>query len=143
MRRFASRSVGYPSRLGIVLFLFAAMLFPAGGWGAGGELLWDDQFDKGAGDNEAFAIAVQGGRVYAAGRGETAGGDDEWVVRAYDARTGELLWDDLFDKGGPTNVPIAIAAQGGIVYAAGSGTTNTLAFVWVVRAYDAQTGELL
>ena len=79
-------NVGSPRKLGIVLLLFAALISPAGAWGAGGDLLWDDQFDKGDGFlNEALAIAVQGRRVYVAGRGLTTGFTLEWVVRAYDA----------------------------------------------------------
>ena len=105
-----------------------------------GELLWDDQFDYGGGIKGALDIAAQGGIVYAAGSGRTAGGGDEWVVRAYDAWTGELLWDDQFDNG---NEACAIAAQGGRVYAAGSGRTAGFDDEWVVRAYDARTGELL
>ena len=52
----------------------------------GGDLLWDDQFDNGGGRNIANAITAQGNMVYAAGTGETAGSDFEFVVRAYDAR---------------------------------------------------------
>lgn len=67
------------------LFVMASM-GTAEAQNAGGDLLWDDQFDKGGGFNLANAIAVKGNIVSAAGSGQTGEGDDEWVVRAYDAR---------------------------------------------------------
>ena len=139
MRAYMSHMKGMMGNGKIILPFVLSFLLAIGALAKGGGLLWDDQFDKGVGVNAARAITAQGNRVYAAGRGETAGGDDEFVVRAYDAKTGDLLWDDQFDNGGGRNIANAITAQGNMVYAAGRGRTaggNVDEFV--VRAYDAR-----
>ena len=110
---------------------------------AGGDLLWDDQFNNGANNNGAFAITVDRNRVFAGGDGETAGKDLEGVVRAYDAKTGRLLWEDLFNYGGGANCITAITTQGRRVFAAGQGKTAAGIFIGIVRAYEATTGALL
>jgi hypothetical protein len=118
--------------------------------GKKGELLWQDQFDKGGGFNQALSLSAQGSRVFAAGFGLTCddppdcnAGRTAWVVRAYDAKTGQLLWDDRFDKGGGVNQANAVAVKGSGVFAAGQGSTSTGEQEWVIRTYDKKTGELL
>ncbi len=86
MRAYMSHMKGMMRSGKIILPFVLSFLLAIGALAKGGDLLWDDQFDKGGGENEAFAITAQGNRVYAAGSGVTAGGDTEFVVRAYDAR---------------------------------------------------------
>ena len=50
-----------------------------------GNLLWTDELDAGQIGDEAFELAVQNDRVYAAGRAATESGT-QFVVRAYTAR---------------------------------------------------------
>ena len=52
--------------------------------GAGGKLLWEDQVDKGGGFDQALAITAHGNWVFAAGFGQNAAGNSEFLVRAYD-----------------------------------------------------------
>lgn len=108
-----------------------------------GTLLWDDRFDNGGGDSAPFAIAVKGNRVFAAGTGRTAEGAMQWVVRAYDAKTGAVLWQDRFDNGGGNSIAFAIAVKGRRVFAAGRGVVAQETAAWVVRAYDAKSGAVL
>lgn len=111
---------------------------------ASGELCWEDLFDRAGGADEATAVAVSGKRVFVVGRGEGFTGDRDFLVRSYDARTGVLLWDDVFDpSGAPTQgSQQAVAARGRTVVVAGRFFTPRYE-VLVVRAYDARTGAVL
>ena len=61
---------------------------------------------------EARAIAVEGGQLFAAGVGTNARGGLDWLVRAYDAQTGALLWQDLHDRAGRFDAAQAVVAEG-------------------------------
>ena len=100
---------------------------------AGGDLLWEDQFDKAGGGEAAAAIAVEKGRVFAAGAD-----DGDFLVRAYDAKTGALLWEDRFDKAGGSDEAKAIVVEKGRVFAAGQGTNAAGNLDFLVRAYKAK-----
>ncbi|TDJ06704.1 MAG: hypothetical protein E2O67_03425 [Deltaproteobacteria bacterium] len=86
MRAYMSHMKGMMRSGKIILPFVLSFLLAIGALAKGGDLLWDDLFDKGGGFNFARAITAQGNMVYAAGTGETAGSDFEFVVRAYDAR---------------------------------------------------------
>ena len=73
--------------------LIVLLCFVGPCWGAGGIPLWLDLFDNGGGDNVANAIVAQGGRVFAVGGGTTETESFQWVIRAYNAKSGNLLWD--------------------------------------------------
>ena len=106
-------------------------------------MLWEDRFDANDRD-EAFAISAQGNRVFAAGRVYNAGNFDDFAVRAYNALTGDLLWQDQVN--GPAKLDdsaFAIAAQEDRVFAAGRLNNNITGRDFIVRAYDAPTGTLL
>jgi len=111
---------------------------------ASGELCWEDFFDQAGGADEATAVAASGKRVFVVGRGEGFTGDRDFLVRSYDARTGVLLWDDVFDPAGaPTNgSQQSVAARGRTVVVAGRFQTPAFE-VLAVRAYDARTGAVL
>ena len=86
MRAYMSHMKGMMRSGKIILPFVLSFLLAIGALAKGGDLLWDDLFDKGGGFNFARAITAQGNMVYAAGTGDTPGGDTEFVVRAYDAR---------------------------------------------------------
>ena len=108
-----------------------------------GHLLWEDQFD-GAGDHDlAGTIAAGGGQVFAGGVVTNAAGDGDWLVRAYEAKTGILLWQDQFDKAGGTDEVLSIAVREGRVFTAGCARNAAGNFDYIVRTYDAKNGTLL
>ncbi len=59
-----------------------------------GELISEDEFELTVDEESAAEVEAGGGRVYAVGSGLGQGGLLTLVVRAYDARTGDLLWED-------------------------------------------------
>ena len=112
-----------------------------------GSLLWQDQFDgtaSGEDDDEAYAITVKGERVFVAGSIENEESFSDFTVRAYDAKTGRLLWQD--QANGTANGydhATDIAVQGQRVFAAGSVVNQDVGSDFTVRAYDARSGRLL
>ncbi len=70
----------------LVLTFVGVSLLVRGAYGAGGDLPWEDQFDKAGNTDEAGAVAVSGGRVFAVGRGTNTAGNGDFLIRAYDAR---------------------------------------------------------
>ena len=61
---------------------------------AAGDLLWQDQVDFAGGADVALAVAADAGRVVAVGSAQNHAGNTDFVVRAYDGKTGALLWKD-------------------------------------------------
>ena len=111
-----------------------------------GTLVWQDQFDRAGHFDEVFLrnIAVDQGRLFVGGRSQSANGDSDFFVRAYDARTGTFLWQDFFDGGGGLfDVAYSVAADEGRVFGAGSTTDAARIQHFTVRAYDGATGGLL
>jgi len=111
-------------------------------WAAGGDLLWEDELDLAGNADEARAIVAAQGRVYIAGSGIQPAppvmSSRNFLVRAYDGKTGKPLWQDLFDVAGGFDAATAIAEETGRVYAAGTANGDFL-----VRAYDGKTGKPL
>jgi hypothetical protein len=116
-----------------------------------GALLWQDQVPTGMtgyffATDVAWQVAVQGHWVVAAGSiSDTSG--IHLAVRAYDARSGALLWHDLVDKGAGADVAFAVALDGGRAFVTGSGGAACSAYTasncnWITRAYDLDTGGL-
>ena len=108
-----------------------------------GEVKWTDQWDLAGKDDWANALGVSDNRVFVAGTGINASGNFDWLVRAYDAGTGEVLWSKQWDLAGGNDFAIRIAVSGNQVFVAGSGTNASGNFDWLVRAYDAGTGAVL
>ena len=77
---------------------------------APGDLLWEDTFagSSGVGDS-ALAVSVFGAQVFAAGFIQSSG-DGKFAVRAYDARSGELIWADQPSSTGPEDQASAVHA---------------------------------
>jgi len=111
-----------------------------------GDLLWDSYYDReGALWDEAYAIAVSGGLVFAAGVTETAANGKSLTVLAYNATTGTLLWSKFYDRerGPLLDEAYAIAASGSQVFAAGVTETAARGKAFTVRAYNAANGTVL
>ena len=67
----------------------------------------------------------------------------DWLVRAHDIETGQLLWEDRFDRLGLIDSPRpgAIAVSGGLLFVVGAADALS-AFGWSART-DAATGTLV
>ncbi len=108
-----------------------------------GQLLWQDQYDPAAGDDDAAAVTILANKAIAVGHVTTGAGDTDWFVRAYDLQTGAILWSDQFDAVAGDDEALAVLGRGRSVFVAGrvmNGNANT---DFTVRAYDAATGNLL
>ena len=117
--------------------------------GATGTVLWEDQVDIAGGFDFARAT-IGGGWVYAIGWVTTADGDDDILVRAYNAATGALQWQDQYDQGG-REVPWDVVVRGNRLYVSGSvsGDATCVPYPFAgncdafVRAYHAPSGTVL
>lgn len=108
-----------------------------------GELRWQDQFDNAGRFAEARAIAVTLTHVIAAGRATGVGGEDEWLVRAYDTWSGALKWEDRRELVGKDQSAQAITVMGDHLFVAGGAINSDALGDWMVRAYDIKSGTLL
>jgi outer membrane protein assembly factor BamB len=110
-----------------------------------GEPLWTDRVPAHSGIATDLQIASAAGRIFAAGYAADANGQGgtDTVIRAYDAATGTLLWNNLWDSG-RDDFPNAIVAGPTAVVAAGVGANSlTSPLSFLVRAYDPTTGAVL
>ena len=109
-----------------------------------GTLLWSDEFDHAGGEDYAWAVTEKAGRVFVSGSVSNAAGTLVLVIRAYDSRTGALLWQDLLDPGGGLlNRFEYLATSGDTVFAVGTMRKSPGNGDWIVRAYDMSTGALV
>src|SRR5262249_51557814 len=111
-----------------------------------GALVWKDLFHPTAFD-DALSVAVDRGRIFVSGfTFEIPARLRHFAVRAYDARTGSLLWQDVVPGfirgffGG--DAAAKVVAGGNRVLAAGV-ITDASGYHFAVRAYQATTGALL
>ena len=112
--------------------------------GSDGTLDWEDRLSSAEGYDfiRIESVALGNGRVFAAGWGPRAGQDRDFIVRAYAAETGAILWEDRFHKGTQDFAyGISTDTQGMRVFAVGTAGSGTQDFV--VRAYEARTGALI
>lgn len=111
-----------------------------------GELLWQSTFDGGDFDH-TVALAARGGRVFSGGVTTSADVVRHFTVRANDAATGALLWEDrqpgMSGYFFATDVAWQLVAVDQQVIAAGSVGSDDGTIHFAVRAYDAATGALL
>ncbi len=108
-----------------------------------GEVLWTDTYDNGGGWNEAYDVAIQGGRVMAVGTGRTADGSDEFLVRTYDIVTGALIWTDCCSAGGGENAARAAVSSPQGLFAGGYTETADGRKQCTVRSYNPLNGAVL
>lgn len=104
---------------------------------ASGELIWQDRLGSAGGDFQALALAANARQVFGAGLGSTTERNTYWLVRAYDATSGTLEWQDLFERPGVSvlDAVFAVAARGLRVFAAGRAGGPPTQPDWLVRAY--------
>ena len=79
-------------------------------------LLWADRFGEPE-RNEvpgSDAVAAVDGAVFVAG-----GIGEDFLVRAYRANDGTLLWNDIFDRSGHRDFALGVTAADGRVFASG------------------------
>ena len=121
-----------------------------------GHVLWDDHAPDSLGSS-AFSIAVEGSRVIAVGNLITRTTtrpfvNVDWRIRAYDAKTGALLWQDVVDKGGmfAPEIPLEVTILDGRAFVVGGGGVGCQSIViapdncdFIVRAYELESGQLL
>ena len=101
-----------------------------------GEMLWEDQVDKGDSiDDIAWTVCIEGDRVLVAGTTNAVGLSRNMILRAYHARTGALLWEAQRVNVSPT----AITARLDCVFVAGSNNVSNL----YMAAFNAKTGGLI
>lgn len=108
-----------------------------------GALRWEDQPHVGDASEAISALAEADGRVFATvttDRFTTTGRD--WVVRAFDAATGSLLWEDDRDDGSLGRATGLVVADGRLLVA-GLVSAGAEIAATAVRAYDVATGALL
>ena len=95
----------------------------------------------------AKAIATTNDLVVVAGASSNASYAYIWLVRAYNAATGTLRWQDTIDQGPTSAFASAIAivptAAGPRIVVAGTGAAADGTPIWLIRAYDPTGGILL
>jgi len=106
-----------------------------------GVLQWEDRYlTPGNCFCHGLDVAVQNGRVFAFGK--TTQGSDDWLVRVYDAKSGDLLWSNQFTAAPPglftSSAFGAITVGGGRVFVASSVWNENGNEDFMVRAYDAK-----
>jgi outer membrane protein assembly factor BamB len=106
-----------------------------------GVTLWEDRIDVVGLRDEARAVAVHAGRAFVVGSLQTSTQcETSFVIRAYELKTGSLLWERHFDCGNAS----AVVADGGQVFAVGSRLdASTGHHVGAIVAFEAKTGVLL
>ncbi|MEI6083607.1 MAG: PQQ-binding-like beta-propeller repeat protein [Verrucomicrobiota bacterium] len=110
---------------------------------ATGTVLWSDQYDSAADNDEAVVVTILGTKAIAVGHVTNGAGDFDWLVRAYDLSTGNILWTRQLDKVAGDDAALAITGSGRAIYVSGYVGNAAGNEDWEVRAYDAGTGNLL
>ena len=124
----------------VALFLLGcSLLLSPPAWGGAGDLLWEDEVVASP-NSVALTIAAQDGRVFAAGEVRLDVDTFDFLLRAYEAKTGELLWSD---RG--TGLFSGVAAAAGRVFANGTNVVgpNHTRPGFFLRAYKGNQGQLL
>jgi outer membrane protein assembly factor BamB len=104
---------------------------------------WADQTPATFGTLAPVFVTSTGHLAFVAGFTSTPETGQDILVRAYDVKTGDVLWTDLLDKGGD-DTPQGIAASSNVVVVVGYGGSGPgKAIDFLVRAYDPQTGDVL
>jgi len=109
-----------------------------------GSVRWTDRVRSFPGLLAPLQIASSQGRVFAAGYvpGPTASSTDI-VVRAYEALTGTLLWNTVWDAGRDDQPQAIVAGPSAVVVVGYGGNTPGRAVNFIVRAYDPTSGAIL
>jgi glucose dehydrogenase len=109
---------------------------------ATGTFEWRDQSPLASGIITTVVIDDLGQRVFGAGYAQGGEGTDI-LVRAYDARTGDRLWEDVANKGRDDFVQGIAASRMGVFVVGYGGNIGGSSLDFLVRAYAPRTGTLL
>jgi hypothetical protein len=113
-----------------------------------GSVLWTSQIDSGPFDFLSAGTA-SADKVFVTGTGGAqcgffTPGHCEWLVRAHDAKTGNVAWEQWFDTPAPINQGTSIVAQANRVYAAGQvGQQCTDECDYSLKVLDSSVGKVL
>ena len=109
-----------------------------------GATVWEDRVNAGSFDRFQ-QVTSDGDRIFAGGWLQRPTTGFDFFVRAYEARTGRFLWENIVDGSHRADFSEALVAAGGRVYAAGqirtAASNNSVDFY--VRAMDGKTGAVL
>ena len=117
--------------------------------GKKGTLLWSDVHDGALAGDTPRDVGSTARTTVVVGRSTDAvdvGSEGDWLIRAYDTKTGALLWDDVADFAGGADQARRVAVGKKQVIVVGEATNAVAADSGddaVVRGYDTKTGALL
>lgn len=145
---------GWPRLLPFTGLLAVAVLSASACATSAGSLSWQDRFDLGYIRAFAGPVAIAGHTVYVAGAGafaDSPGSNADIHVRAYNLRTGDLRWENVWDASssagerGHDDVPVGLVRAGNILIVAAHTGLNTLGSERSVsmRALDRRDGTVL
>ncbi|MEM7335335.1 MAG: PQQ-binding-like beta-propeller repeat protein [Chloroflexota bacterium] len=106
-------------------------------------LIWEDQFDYTGNFDSIYKIAAQNDRVIVAGASEVAVVQENWILRAHDSNTGNLLWQDEYDYNGTVSFLQDLLVTEKFVIVVGEAYDENFEPDWVVSVHDIQTGALV
>lgn len=109
-----------------------------------GALQWEDVFDIAQDGQFVESVAAGEGRTFAVGVIGT-GTSADWLVKAYDATTGAVLWQDQVHHDDGFDAARAVAIDDAKVYVSGPSDQadgDPADVELLVRAYDAATGQV-
>ena len=103
-----------------------------------GILQWEDRSALRSGfHDQVLAVELNNDAVFAAGNSGEDFGNSEFLVRAYDARSGTLLWDDR-SHSSPRTTAFDLALGKSRLFVAGYTTTSATDSDFLIRAYAAR-----
>ncbi len=103
-----------------------------------GRVEWEDRLPIRPGFQQlVFAVAQNNDSVFAAGSSGQDFGNSEFMVRAYDARKGTLLWDDRCHPSEQT-AAVDLTVDKSRLFVAGYTSDGVTSTDFLIRAYDVQ-----
>jgi hypothetical protein len=115
-------------------------------FGGAGAVRWSDQVPLTTGISTGVFTATLGNIGFVAGYNSVVPDDSDIFVRAYNTRTGNVLWRDTLNKG-RDDFPQGLAAGPFVVVVVGQGGNTSVAPITaldaLIRAYDPLTGRVL
>jgi hypothetical protein len=108
-----------------------------------GARLWNEAHDESGGEDGATAVATRGKTAVTVGYVTTADADLDAHIRAYDAKSGRVLFSDTYDHAGFEDAALGVAILGKLAFVAIRSTVEGGDFRVVVRAYDLKSGSAI